>query len=207
MMDMTRIRQSSWEIAAQLSYPRNDALPVLEESRTSRTKDEVVNRVFAMLCTAASAYGFNREKALAWLKREGGAELLTCNELDFLNGSEIEATPFVDQIEGMWALCWCLKIVPELDFAKSCADDFVKMLPDLKKEKSGAFFRARASLRNSEELLTKCDLAYCLHWALVSSELTGEPNTAIRPYLIIARRRALEWMFSNEIWEEVSMDT
>ncbi len=205
-MDMVSIRQSSWDIAAKLGFPKNDALPLLDNLKISRSKDEVVNRIFGMLCVAASAYGFDRKKAFEWLEREGGIEALTQAEREFLNGAQMNAAPFMEQIEGMWALCWCLRIVPELDFSKPCSGDFVKLLPDLKKDETGAAFKGKASLRDFQEVVTKCDLAYCLHWGVVHVE-TGKLKKAIKTYVIMERRRALEWMLSDELWDEVPLDT
>jgi hypothetical protein len=206
-MDMVTIRQSSWDIAAELGFPRNDALPLLDNVKLSHSKDEVVNRIFAMLCVAASAYGFDRKKSLAWLERENGVGLLTQTERQFLNSAQMNPAPFMEQIEGMWALCWCLKIVSELDFRKPCPGDFVKLLPDLRKDEPGAAFRAKASLRDIREVVAKCDLAYCLHWGIVQAGLSGKLNKAIKSYIVVERRKALEWMLSDQDWDEITLDT
>lgn len=206
-MDMASIRQQSWDIAAKLGFPKNDALPLLDNVYMTRSKDDVVNRIFAMLCVAASAYGLDRKKAFAWLEREGGIHLLAQSEREFLNGIQQNTARFREQIEGMWALCWCLGIVPELDFSKPCSGDFVKLLPDLKKDEVGAAFRGKASIRNSQEVVTKCDLAYCLHWGVVHEGLSGILEKTTKNQVVIERRRALEWMFSDEVWDEVPLDT
>jgi len=206
-MDIANIRQSSWDIAGKLGIPKNDALPLLDNVNIFRSKDDVVNRIFGMLCVAAGAYGLDRKKALAWLEREGSIELLAQAERAFLNGSQMDTSLFKEQIEGIWALCWCSNIVSDLDFSKPCSGDFVKLLPDLKKDESGANFREKASLREPEEVVAKCDLAYCLHWGIVHAGLTGRLKKAINTYVIIERRRALEWILSNESWVEISLDT
>jgi hypothetical protein len=206
-VDMAAIRQASWDIASKLGFAANDGLPLLDASTVTRSKDEIVNRVFGTLSLAASAYGLDRRKALAWLEREGSLEILTSTEREFLGGRQMNPTPFIEQIEGMWALCWSLKVVPDLDFAKPCSGDFVKMLPDLKKDEAGAAYRRNASLRDSEEVVAKCDVAYCLHWAVVHAGLTGKLKKAIKPYVIVERRRALEWLLSDETWDEAPLDT
>ena len=113
----------------------------------------------------------------------------------------------MEQIEGMWALCWCLGIVPELDFSKPCSNDFVKLLPDLKRNEPGDEFRKKAVLRDPREVVAQCDLAYCLHWGVIHAELSGKRQRAIKSYMIIERRRALEWMVSDDPWDELSLDT
>jgi len=206
-MDMAGIRQTSWGVASKLGFATNETLPLLDASIITRSKDEIVNRVFGILSLAASAYGLDRKKALAWLEREGSLEVLTSTEREFLSGSQMNPTPFMEQIEGMWALCWSLNVVPDLDFSKPCSGDFVKLLPDLKKDGAGAAFRGKASLRDSEEVVAKCDLAYCLHWGVVHAGLTGKLKKAIKPYVIVERRRSLEWLLSEESWDEVPLDT
>lgn len=206
-MDMASIRQASWGVATKFGFPTNDALPLLDTSVIFRSKDEIVDRVFGMLSLAASAYGLDRKKAFAWLEREGSLQNLTSTEREFLGGAQMNPTPFMEQIEGMWALCWCLKVVPDLDFSIPCSGDFSKLLPDLKKDEAGAAFRGKASLRDSVEVITKCDLAYCLHWGVVHAGLTGKLKKAIKPYVIVERRRSLEWLLSEDSWDEVPLDT
>lgn len=206
-MNMVAIRQASWGIASKLGFAANDALPLLDASTVTRSKDEIVNRIFGMLSLAASAYGLDRKKALTWLEREGSLEILTLTEREFLSGSQMNPTPFMEQIEGMWALCWSLNVLPDLDFSKPCSGDFVKLLPDLKKDEAGTAFRGKTVLRDSEEVIAKCDLAFCLHWGVVQAGLTGRLKKAIKPFVIVERRRSLEWLLSDESWDEVPLDT
>ena len=159
-MDMVAIRQASWGIASQLGLAANDALPLLDVSTVTRSKDEIVNRIFGMLALAASAYGLDRRKALTWLEREGSLEILTLAEREFLGGSQMNPTPFMEQVEAMWALCWSLKVVPDLDFSKPCSGDFVELLPDLKKDETGTAFLGKAGLRESECLPTPASAMY-----------------------------------------------
>jgi hypothetical protein len=207
-MNLREIRQASWETASKLGYPRNDSLPLLDNVDLTRSKEEVTDRIFAMLCVAASACGFDRNKALTWLWQNGKLELLTHLEREFLEGTDKPHSQFMTQVEGKWALCWCLQIIPELDFSKACSDDFVTMFPDLKSSEPGSGFRGKAALRDVQQILPKLDLAYCLHWGIVENGISARKGkTTPAPYVTIERRRALEWMFSNGRWDEISMDT
>jgi hypothetical protein len=207
MIDMTEIRHASWREVVAVGLPINKSLPLLDVVEILRSKDDVVNRIFAMNCVAATAYGFDRSMALGWLRREDVVVALTPSELSYLNSSRGAERRFFDQIEGLWALCWCIGSVRELDFLNPCANDFVKSLPDLKKDQAGAAFRERANLRSAEEVLAKCDLAYCLNWSVVHLRLSGARIRKLNPVTVIERRRALEWVISDEIWDEVHMDT
>lgn len=99
-------------------------------------------------------------------------------------------------------------MAPKLDFAKLCPDDLVTMLPNLRTADSSSSFRSRAQRRSIEELLAASDLAYCLHCALTNAVLRGEqPPGRVPGWVIIERRRALEWALSDEDWDEVPLDT
>lgn len=209
-MDLAAIRKKSLEVACRLGYPVNESLPLLDRGVTCvvRSVDEIVDRLFAMNCAAACAYGFDRSKALAWFQRETKADLRTDAERRFLESKLASPHVFIWQIQGMWALAWSIQIVAEEDFTAPCRNDFVHLFPDLKKDQPSESFRTRANLRATDELVAALDLAYCLHWAVREAELKGRrPRGKIEPLTIAERRRALEWLFVSEPWEELSLDT
>jgi hypothetical protein len=108
----------------------------------------------------------------------------------------------------MWAFAWGLNLVADLDFTEICDDGFVYTLPDIKKSESSESWRHRAYLRSADELLAKCDLAYCLHWAIRQASLDRKlPPGGLRDGIVVPRRRSLEWMLSVEYWDHVSLDT
>ena len=205
--DVSAIRNDSLRICSRLGVQTNGSLPSLEQFEITRSKDEIVNRIFSMLAVAASAYGFDRQTAFAWLEREKSVQTLTSREYKFLTGDEIDTAQFMEQIEGMWALCWSLELIRNLDFSVSCSRDFVAILPDLKKNQSGDHFRVAAVRRRAVEIVAKCDLAYCLHWGIIHGGSPVRLKQRISPYVVIERRRSLEWLLSTEDWDSISLDT
>ena len=105
-------------------------------------------------------------------------------------------------------LLWVLKGIDELDFTVQCSDVLVTMLPNLKNLESIEDFQNKLSVRNQEDVIQFCDLAYCLHWGLVEASmyLNKIPST-IPINTVIDRRRALEWALSKDDWDEVNLDT
>jgi hypothetical protein len=99
--------------------------------------------------------------------------------------------------------------VDELDFGRRCDDDFIAKLPNLKTGEPAAGFRRRARLREADEIGAELDLAYCLHWAVREASLAGNapPPGMVPSYVVVERRRALEWLAGKDDWDATSLDT
>jgi hypothetical protein len=208
MIDYSGLRKESLAVAKQLGFPTNESLPLLDESVIARTDDEIVDRALAMLCVAACAYGFDNRKASNWLDREAKVNLLTEAESLFLQTKAGDRRNFMTQIEGIWALAWSISAVPTLDFGKPCPQDFVTRLPDLKGNGSCITFRDTAKIRPLSEIVAACDLAYCLHWAIRDAQLrNAKVPGKVEEYVVVERRRALDWLLTEESWEEITLDT
>jgi hypothetical protein len=161
-----------------------------------------------MNAVAATAYGFDKTKAAAWLNQEVLADSLSDQEKRFVFKGAGQPDRFKLQVEGMWALAWAMGIANELNFAKDCDNHFVMTLPNLKRSQGSTDFRTKANPRPLEQVAAACDLAYCLHWAIRQSELSDKrPPGNLKPYVVVERRRALEWLLSKEAWDEVPLDT
>lgn len=207
-MDLKRIRDESIQVAKRLGVNVPTTLPLLDAGLEMRSADETMSRVLAMNAVAAAAYGFDKAKAIAWLKQEALTESLSEQENRFVLEGEGQPDHFKSQVEGMWALAWAMGIANELNFAKDCDNRFVMMLPNLKQCQSSADFRKKPNPRSLEQVVAACDLAYCLHWAIRQSELSrNRPPGNLKPYVVVERRRALEWLLSKEEWDEISLDT
>jgi len=206
MIDATAMRQRSLAKAAALGFPINPSLPLLEEIELRRTKDQVVDRILGILCVGAVAYGFERGRAVSWLERESREWLLTPAETAFMQGDSVDRI-FKEQIEGGWALSWAVGLVEGLDFFAPCSSDFVRLLPDVKNDEPAESFRAQVRLRPIEAIAGTLDLSYCLHWAIVDGELHSRGMQRLPPYVVIERRRALEWLTTDTPWEQITLDT
>jgi hypothetical protein len=207
-MDLKRIRHESIEAAKRLGVDVPATLPLLDAGLEMRSASETASRILAMNAVAATAYGFDKAKAIVWLNQESLTDSLSEQEKRFVFEGAGQPDRFKVQVEGMWALAWAMGIANELNFAKDCDSRFVRMLPNLKQSQSSADFRKNANPRPLEQVVAACDLAYCLHWAIRQSELTGKRSSGnLKPYVVVERRRALEWLLSQEAWDEVLLDT
>ncbi|WP_447928958.1 DUF4272 domain-containing protein [Vreelandella sp. EE27] len=208
-MNLREIRQSSEKAAENLGYPINSNLPLLDPIANLRSKNEIVKRTLCLYACVACSYGFSREKAKKWLKKEGLYDGLSHSEFRYLDDPfDQRASFFQWQVEALWATTWVTNHHNKLDFSDSCSDDFIALFPDLNTGTPSTYFKDLARVRGAEEIVAALDLVYCLHWAIRDAELRGIPAPGKVPPLVVReRRRALEWIISNEGWDDIALDT
>ena len=210
-MDTEAIRKKSLSKAKKLGYPINAELPLLGDLSIKRTPEEFLDRMLCLYTCVACSFGFPKQLGWSWLAQEGLLEKVTEEESVFLrNKDDAPLDKFAPHVETVWAMTWVGQIQDTLEFDQTCTNDMVTFFPNLKASASSEAFRSKCQLRTAEEIAPKLDLAYCIHWAIQhetanSLELPKKPKR-LRPYIIINRRHALEWLFCDEPWAEVPMD-
>lgn len=110
--------------------------------------------------------------------------------------------------ECLWALLWALGFVEELEADEYCGDEsaYERMAPEMDPEQTVEGIE----LRPVEELAAELDFHYCLHWYTREARLQGTEDRLPEPVseeLVQERRVALEWLFVDEEWEEIPLDT
>ncbi|OHA20333.1 MAG: hypothetical protein A2849_00980 [Candidatus Taylorbacteria bacterium RIFCSPHIGHO2_01_FULL_51_15] len=205
-MNLKQIRDNSLKKAWEIGVEIPPTLPLLDANLKMKNTEEVISQMLVVHTMAAVAYGFETEKAIEWLRNEGISSRLTARESLFLQSGK-DSERFKQQIEGLWALAWVMRIFEgSFDFTKDCDSNFVRLLPNLKTE-NAANFRKKISPRPLLEVLGVLDLSYCLHWAIRQSKLSGQLILKLKESVVLERRRALEWLFSAEGWDEITLDT
>ena len=103
---------------------------------------------------------------------------------------------------------WAIGRIPVLDFSNYCTSELAGLFPKVKNSETSGKFRALTKLRSATEIAAALDIAYCAHWAIENSKLRAQaPPGAVDPYVIVERRRALQWITTKEEWDEVVLDT
>jgi hypothetical protein len=203
-MDYKKIREESLQKAMQLGYKVNENLPLLDV-HLQKDLSSLITRTLILNCVVATAYGFDKKRALNWLSKENLINFLSESENSFFSSKKNDFT-FKYQIESLWALVWALNFFKELDFSKYCGESLISFLPNLKDSQDSKAFIEKATLRSEKEIIQTLDLSYCLHWAIRNSEINNQ-HLKIQPYVIMQRRKALEWLCSDSSWDDVNLDT
>ena len=206
ILDAASIRKRSMSKAKCLGYATNAHLPLLEQLEM-RPATRVFARMFCLEVVIAVAYGHPRSRGERWLVQEQLTPHLSRKEKRFLRGRG-DALEMQHQVEALWTFAWAVGTAAELNFGTACPDTLIRLLPDLKVDQPTAEFRRRWHLRAHQEVVQQLDLAYCLHWAIRDAMLNGRKLPGkLHPVYVIERRRALEWLMSDQDWDAVALDT
>lgn len=207
-LDNKLIRQLSLGTLRELGYPLHEGLPLTEIVSKSRSSSEVANRALILHALVACTFGFPKRKAKEWLRNEGLLDSITDTEQSFLGGEDSFKKDIQQEIESIWAFLWILGFTEPMDYRFVCGNQMVRMLPDLNSSESSSVFISKAHIEPVEVLLQADDLACCLHWAAKELDLNGLPDPwDIPEYVARYRRKALDWVLSNEEWDVLTLDT
>jgi len=100
-----------------------------------------------------------------------------------------------------------LSLTPEINFWSQCPDNLVDLLPDLNKSKSNYIENHQINMKDSIEIFSRFDIAYCSHWAAREGLLQEFKNSGDIEKSIYYRRKPFEWVFSDDGWDELNLDT
>jgi len=209
---MHHIREDNRKLVESLGYNFNPNLPLTESVEVSKSSQEIENRLLTLHAIVAFSYGCPKTKVKAWLEHNELIEELTSLEYEHLFGSSsLPEARFKWQVEALWTLAWSVSLVDELDFSTECSDNLIDLLPDILKIEPLDWFNRKINLRDANEILSKLDLAYCIHWAVNHRKLSNIPNIPNKPMVqdgvIVERRWALEWIIGKDEWDDVQLDT
>jgi hypothetical protein len=206
-IDPALIRAQSLKQAQRLGYPINPNLPLLKSPSVTKDPDAIFLRMLCMNISAACAFGFDRDKGLAWLKQEGAIDALSPKEAEFLESGEGDLGVFKNGVEGVWALAWTLGLTRRFTYEEENDDEFVTFFSDIGKLESSARMKAKVRLRPISECFKQLDLASCLDWAVREAQMAKRKLPGVtHPAVICERLKALQWLLSAQTWDEVAMD-
>jgi len=182
-------------------------LPLFDDYICLRPTDQIVSRALVLFVVISCAYRFSKKSALDWIKTEKLENNISNSEKYFILNDSANKSYFQKQVEALNAFAWALGFINFLDFDRGCDNLLVTNFPDIKNAESSVDFKAIASVRSATEVISTCDLAYCLHWAITDAVLTGKnSHKPLSAHVIIERGRALEWILNSDDWDSISLD-
>jgi hypothetical protein len=203
-------RQNSQEVLNKFSLSVSEALPLLDEKMPAlKSTDDIADR---MLCisslVALSFHPQESEKIHAWIEREKLKEKMTDEEKAFLNGDSKNINLIRWQVESLFAFSWACSLQKTYRPMDILPGDLYSLFPSIKEDESSKLFRDSIALRAAPEMLDVLDLYYCLHSAIRGNQLEGKKTKIpIHESAVTERRKAMEWIFSSDRWEAISLDT
>jgi Domain of unknown function (DUF4272) len=203
------IRRESLAAAKDLGFPINESLPLLGDSASTRTADEIVDRLLCLNAVAMCACGFDRARAHAWLSRENLVDKLTALERHFIGEDTGKGDLFLSEIESIWALLWALGMATHLNVTIGCGSFLSTRVPNAATGENSRQFRTWVRPRSTSEIAAAGDLTICAQWGFRQAALSYPKKVWdwLSPDEIEARRRALEWLLGDRPWQEGPLDT
>lgn len=175
-----------------------------------RTKEEIIERVYALALIAALGEGVPRDQ----LERvKNGLPINELSPYETHLYTKGDLTPHEKAIatwryESMNLLLWALGYVTPLGYPDTICD--VGTIVGLVIHRNRQEFEAGAALKSKAEILDELDKTYRMNWACVQARLTGgEPGGGIHAGIVYERHYALNWLtrYQAYAWDDVSTDT
>lgn len=206
-MDLEKVRQNSWKIAKKLGYPVDESLPLIDMPLNLRSVEAVGKRMLALKAVLACAFSKeNMDMVQTWIDQENLEDNFTKSECLFIYEGKGDPEKIELEIESLWMLAWCTDLIQEMDFSEYCGDFLSDLMPSIEYMNSKVSFMRSLELRSVEEITEALDLAYCLNWGAIEARTKNiEIPGRVREYVIEYRRKALEWVVSEEDWDKISM--
>ncbi len=203
------IRRDSLVTARDMGLPTNESLPLLADVVSTRTADEIVDRLLCLNAVVMCACGFDRAKTHAWLNREKLIEKLASSERHFIGEDTGEGDMFLAGIESISTLMWIIGMDIHL-FIERPSDPFrPHRVPNAETGEDSELFRTWVRPRSTIEIAAACDLAACVQWGIRQATLS-HPKTLTgwtSAEQMEPRRRVLEWLLSDQPWQETPLDS
>lgn len=198
------LRESSLQKIKALGLIINSELPLLETQILVRSEEDIIRRALALHGVVANSFGF--KKAYHWLEENRLKKFLSSNEVTFLKKHK-NPSSFQCGFEGLYVFAWLLGHLEDFDLLSRCPDTLVGLYPNLKVGEPSNKFSLESSLIKSDKIIEQLDLAYCLHWSLVHNRLKGNLSPLPALSMLAERRKVLEWVCSDDDWDDISLDT
>jgi hypothetical protein len=175
-----------------------------------RTKEEIIERVYALALVAALGEGVPRDQ-LDRVKNSLPINDLSPYETHLYTRGDLsphEKAIATWRYESMNLLLWALGYADTLVYPATICD--VGAIVGMVIHRNRQQFEAGAVLKSKATILDELDKTYRMNWACVQARLTGaEPGGGIHSGIVYERHYALNWLtrYQDYAWDDVTTDT
>lgn len=195
-----------------------EQLPVIEKVEKIKDIDTICKRAIACFLSCQLACDINEDNDVEesteffkeLLERYEVSDKLYENEKQLFTGNYTKqnAINIAWEYESYWALVWVLGLIDDIKMSDEICD-CEKAIALFVENEDYNEFKKSCKLRSIDEILDMTDLYFRYHWACVEKSIKPETEIGnINPDVVIERRKALEWVISDEYdWNNISLDT
>jgi len=193
-------RFANWGIAA------NTNLPLVERpSVTPPAAARVAARAVSICYVVGIFYDADRTELVRLLQDFKLWDVVPSSERGLLEAPTVPPgeKQLLDWLpESAQVMAWSLRLA-DLNHLQRCDDTLYTLFP-FKTDPTP--FISEAKLRPYDEIGQELDVLYMLHWATVDALLKSQ-QPPVDPIQIRFRRRAIEWIWGTNEWDQISLDT
>lgn len=210
MVTTAIVRENTVRVLTQREIPYLPQLPLIDElpEEKWKTAQQIARRLIVLYTLTGLSHDADSKKLLAWLESESLGDEILDDERKYFEKKELSKKDIIRlswNQESLFTLAWCLGLQRELPLPDREADlssIFAKIPPQIAASK----FVVQSKRIERRRILQEADLYYCYHWATRHPEKWTHP-VSLSLDVVIERRRALDWVISDERFNEIALDT
>ena len=208
ILDPQKVKKRSEKIILNAGGEILDWLPTLDIPKP-RSQNEIINRALVLNAMYQLHLKAPKNYIAEWIEEHFLITSITPQETIILSSpnelTEEEHEQLFWSLESLWAIAWATGLIPELPFNQFLGNLAV-ISPNMQLNEGVEKYAKNMQLRSTETIYEMLDLYYRLHWWTHTFKNMNKPTGDIHLDVIIARRKALEWILDETTeWDRVDL--
>lgn len=180
-----------------------------EDDIQLRTKQEVIERAYALMATASKGEGVEQESVEEFVNNNA-VNGFSPKERELFESQRPQEQAIISAMwryESLNAVLWSLGFVEALSYPDEVSDVF--KVVEIMTSHPRAALEQQAKLRSKAEILDELDKCYRMHWAYVdASTRDEEESSGLNSNVVNERYYTLNWLtrYQDADWDDVSTD-
>lgn len=180
-----------------------------EDDIQLRTKQEVIERAYALMATASKGEGVEQESVEEFVNNNA-VNGFSPKERELFESQRPQEQAIISAMwryESLNAILWSLGLVEELSYPDEVSDVF-KVVEIMTSQPRPAL-EQQAKLRSKAEILEELDKSYRMNWTCADARTRAEEESCgLNSNVVHERYYALNWLtcYQNADWDDVRTD-